>query len=76
LRPPWTPERLALALQAALDGFLLRYRVQPDDFTASRWEGADMFADTVIAIVLGIVDPERTGESARAALDRLAAGPS
>lgn len=73
LRPEWTPHRMALALQAALDGFLLRYRIQPDDFTESSWEGAGIFADTVIAIVLGIVDAERTGRSGRAALDRLAA---
>lgn len=73
LRPEWTPQRLALALQAALDGFLLRYRIQPDDFAGSRWEGAGIFADTVIAIVLGIVDAERTGESGRAVLDKLAA---
>ena len=72
LRPEWTPQRLALALQAALDGFLLRYRIQPDDFAGSRWEGAGIFADTVIAIVLGIVDAERTGEPGRAVLDRLA----
>ena len=72
LRPEWTPQRLALALQAALDGFLLRYRVQPEDFAASAWEGAGIFADTVIALVLGIIDPERSGESGRAALDRLA----
>ena len=73
LRPGWTAHRLALALQAALDGFLLRYRIQPDDFAESRWEGAGIFADTVIAIVLGIVDAERTGESGRAVLDKLAA---
>lgn len=73
LRPGWTAHRLALALQAALDGFLLRYRIQPADFAGSRWEGAGIFADTVVAIVLGIVDAERTGESGRAALDKLAA---
>jgi len=73
LRPEWTPQRLALALQAALDGFLLRHRVQQEDFLASGWEGAGLFADTVIALVLGIIDVERTGESGRAALDRLAA---
>lgn len=73
LRPGWTAHRLALALQAALDGFLLRYRIQPDDFASSRWEGAGIFADTVVAIVLGIVDAERTGEPGRAALDKLAA---
>jgi len=75
LRPGWTAHRLALALQAALDGFLLRYRIQPDDFASSRWEGVGIFADTVVAIVLGVVDAEGTGESGRAALDKLAAQP-
>jgi AcrR family transcriptional regulator len=76
LRPGWTPERLALALQAALDGFLLRHRIQPEDFTASRWEGAGLFADTVIALLLGIIDADKSGESGQAALDRLAANRS
>jgi hypothetical protein len=76
LRPGWTPQRLALALQAALDGFLLRYRIQPADFMTSSSEDADIFADTVIAIVLGIIDTDRTGQSGRAALDQLAARPS
>lgn len=74
LRPDWTPQRLSQALQAALDGYLLRYRIQPEEFT-SRWEGAGIFADTVIAIVLGIVDFERTGLSGRAMLDKLTERP-
>jgi AcrR family transcriptional regulator len=76
LRPGWTPERLALALQAALDGFVLRFRIQPDDYQASRCEGASIFADTVLALVLGALDQERTGENGRLILDRLAAGRS
>jgi AcrR family transcriptional regulator len=76
LRPEWTPRRLALALQAALDGFLLRYRIQPAEFAETSWEGAGIFADTVIAIVLGITDTDRNGESGRAALDRLASRPA
>jgi len=71
LRPEWTPHRLALALQAALDGFLLRYRIMPEDYPASRWEGAGVFADTVIAIILGVIDTDRSGTSGRAALDKL-----
>ncbi|HET9895763.1 MAG TPA: hypothetical protein VFQ44_12620 [Streptosporangiaceae bacterium] len=73
LRPEWTPQRMTLALQAALDGFLLRYRIQPEDFATSRWEGVGIFADTVIALVLGIVDDRRTGQPGRAVLDGLAA---
>ena len=71
LRPGWTPGRLSLALQAALDGFLLRYRVQPEDFAKSRWEGVGLFADTVIAIILGVIDADRSGRSGRAILDQL-----
>jgi AcrR family transcriptional regulator len=73
LRPGWTPQRLALALQAALDGFLLRYRIQPDDYANARWEGAGLFGDTVLAIVLGVVDADRSGRSGRAVLDELVA---
>lgn len=71
LRPGWTPHRLSLALQAALDGFLLRYRIMPEDYPVSRWEGAGIFADTVVAVILGVVDPERTGLNGREALDNL-----
>ena len=71
MRPGWTPHRLSLALQAALDGFLLRYRVQPADYAQSRWEGAGLFADTVVAIVLGVIDADRSGRSGRAVLDEL-----
>ena len=71
LRPGWTAQRLSLALQAAVDGCLLRYRVQPEDYAESRWEGAGLFADTVIAIVLGVIDADRSGRSGRAVLDEL-----
>jgi AcrR family transcriptional regulator len=76
LRPEWTPQRLALALQAALDGFVLRFRIQPDDYQASSWQGASIFADTILALVLGVLDHERTGENGRKILDRLVAGPT
>ena len=71
LRPGWTPQRLALALQATLDGFLLRYRIQPDDYLGSRWEGAGIFADTVLATILGAIDADRSGADSRAALDKI-----
>lgn len=74
LRPEWTPQRLALALQAALDGFMLRFRIQPDDYLTSRWEGASIFADTILALVVGALDQERTGESNRIILDNLVGG--
>jgi len=71
LRPGWTPHRLSLALQATLDGFLLRYRIMPDDYQTARWEGAGIFADAVLALLLGVVDVDRTGTDGREALDRL-----
>jgi AcrR family transcriptional regulator len=71
LRPGWTPHRLSLALQAALDGFLLRYRVMPEDYPTSRWEGAGIFADTVLAVILGVIDTDRSGTNGREALDKL-----
>ncbi|HTS97410.1 MAG TPA: hypothetical protein VMI33_12385 [Streptosporangiaceae bacterium] len=72
LRPGWTPYRLALALQAVLDGFLLRYRIMPEEYPSSRWEGAGIFADTVLAVILGVIDADRSGTDGRQALDRLA----
>ena len=72
MRPGWTPHRLSLALQAALDGFLLRYRIMPEDYPTSSWEGAGIFADTVIAVILGVIDADRSGTDGRQALDRLA----
>jgi hypothetical protein len=71
LRPGWTAQRLAMALQATLDGFLLRYRIQPDEYPAARWEGAGIFADTVLAIILGVIDADQTGQPGRAVLDEL-----
>jgi AcrR family transcriptional regulator len=69
LRPGWTAERLALALQATLDGFLLRYRVQPDDYASASWESASLFADTVVAVIFSAIDPDGGGRDCRAALD-------
>jgi AcrR family transcriptional regulator len=72
-RPEWTIERISLALQAMLDGFCLRPRIMPEEYS-SRWKGASLFADTVIAFTLGIIDWDKTGEEGRAALDRLVGG--
>jgi AcrR family transcriptional regulator len=71
MRPGWTPQRLALALQATLDGFLLRYRIQPDEYPESRWEGVGLFADTIVAILLGVIDADRSGQNGRAVLDQI-----
>jgi len=71
LRPEWSVERVSLVLQAMLDGFVLRYRVQPDDYPTSHYEGVSIFADAVIAFILGIMDWEKTGVAGRVALDGL-----
>lgn len=74
LRPEWTIERVSLVLQAMLDGFVLRYRIQPDEYIASRHNDASVFADAVIAFILGIVDWERAGTTGRVTLDELIRG--
>ena len=71
LRPEWSVERVSLVLQAMLDGFVLRYRVQPDDYPTSHYEGISIFADAVIAFILGIMDWEKTGVAGRVVLDGL-----
>jgi hypothetical protein len=69
LRPGWTVERLGLALTAMLDGFLLRARIHPAEIESLRWRDASLFADTLIAFSLGVIDTDSAGESSRAALD-------
>lgn len=69
LRPDWTVERAGLALQAMLDGFIFRGRIQQEDVGAARWQGASLFADTVIAFTLGVLDVGRDELTARQALD-------
>jgi hypothetical protein len=71
LRPGWTPYRLVLALQTVLDGCMLRYRIQPDDYPGTPREGIGIFADTVLAVVLGAIDADRGGADGMAALDTL-----
>jgi hypothetical protein len=71
LRPGWTPHRLGLAIQALTDGFLLRYRIMPADYPTSTWEGAGLFADTVIALIVGVIDADKTGQSCPDLLDRM-----
>lgn len=71
MRPEWTFKRLALVLQAMLDGFVLRYRILQSNTTPHSWKGANILADAVIALLLGAVDWDLTGQSGRAALDKL-----
>lgn len=71
LRPEWPARRVSIVLQAMLDGFVLRHRLQPDEYPTSRWEGASIFADAIIAFLLGAVDWDLTGQSGRTVLDSL-----
>jgi hypothetical protein len=71
LRPEWTFKRLTVVLQAMLDGFVLRYRVRPGGYPRHSWKEANILADAVIALLLGAVDWDLSGQSGRAALDML-----
>jgi hypothetical protein len=71
MRPEWTFKRMSSVLQAMLDGFLLRQRVHPDEHASSRWKGASILADAIIAFLLGAVDWDLTGQPGRVALDTL-----
>jgi hypothetical protein len=70
-RPEWTFKRLASVWQAMLDGFLLQYRTRPNGFLRRNWGEANLLADAVIALLLGAVDWDLSGQSGRAALDLL-----
>lgn len=68
-RPGWTVERFDLTLQAMLDGFLLRFRIQPDFVKRCGWQGASLFADSVVGFTLGVTDASETQLTSREALD-------
>jgi AcrR family transcriptional regulator len=71
LRTGWDIERFGLAIQSILDGFLFRYRIQPEDFRPTRWKDASLFADTVIAFCLGVLEADPSDLSSRDALDAM-----
>jgi hypothetical protein len=71
MRPEWTFKRLSSVLQAMLDGFVLRERMHAKGNTLHGWQGANILADAIIALLLGAVDWELSGQSGRAALDAL-----
>jgi hypothetical protein len=64
-RPGWTPERFDRALQAIIDGFLLQGRINRDDQEPDAWTHSNLFAETVIAFTIGVLDAERLGLSTR-----------
>ena len=70
LRPGWTIERVGLALQAMLDGFLFRARVQPEEMDAARTAEASLFAETVLAFLVGVLDIHASHKSTHTALDQ------
>ena len=72
LRPGWTIERVGLALQAMLDGFLFRSRIESEEMNEARSAEASLFAETVIAFVLGVLDLDDSRESTHAILDQAA----
>lgn len=76
LRAPWTPERATWAMQALLDGVILRHRVDPERMADEKWCAGNMFADTVLAFCAGIMDAERSGESVKEWIDRQLGVPS
>jgi hypothetical protein len=71
MRPEWTTERTCVVLQAMLDGFVLRHRLRPGGYPTSRWEEAGIFADAIIAFILGAVDWDLTGQAGRTVFDAL-----
>jgi AcrR family transcriptional regulator len=71
LRRGWTEWAVAMALQAMLDGFLHRYRVQSEDYEGCRSGGASLFANAVIAFIPGVLDWQQDDLSAAATLDNL-----
>lgn len=71
MRPEWTFKRLSSVLQALLDGFVLRHRVLPQQHARQSWQDANLFADAVIALLLGTVDWDLTGITGRSTLDKL-----
>ena len=73
LRPEWTTEKLTLALHMMLDGYLLRYRIDPERVDAARWGSASLFAQIVLTFVAGCIDTSGDGLSASEWLDRVVA---
>jgi hypothetical protein len=69
LRPGWTIERLGMAITAMLDGFLLRSRIHGDEPAALHGAQGSLFADALLALILGVVDSDGRGRSVGYAFD-------
>ncbi|WUJ70206.1 hypothetical protein OG809_34565 [Kribbella soli] len=74
LRPGWTIERVGLALQAMLDGFLFRSRIQSEEMNDARTAEASLFAETVIAFLVGVLDIDDSHRSTHTTLDEAGRG--
>lgn len=70
LRPDWSLDRLTLAIQLVLDRTVVRSRTQPDRVFPSRWATASLYADRVLGITLGALDPEPDGLTMLDGLDK------
>lgn len=68
LRPHWAPQRLTLAIQVMLDGYLVRSRVEPERL-AHGWSEASFFADLVVTFSCGALDVDGTRLPSGAWLD-------
>ncbi len=69
-RPEWNPERAGVALQCMLDGFVMRYRINPAMIDDAAWAGASLLVDTILTLLAGMLDLGADGESANHHLDR------
>jgi hypothetical protein len=72
LRPEWTPARISMALQMLLDGHMIRHRGDAAHLTSHARAESTIFADAVLALIVGAVDhPDRDGTAAEV-IDQLA----
>lgn len=68
MRPEWTPLLFDRALHGLADGFLIQGRIRRDVEGADSWTHVDLFAETVLAFTLGVVDLDGTSQTAREAM--------
>ncbi len=61
-RDGWDAARVALTLQALLDGLLVRARLDDVDQYGRRWEAASFYADAAVALLVGVFDLDNSGE--------------
>ncbi|WP_329002862.1 hypothetical protein OHA18_06660 [Kribbella sp. NBC_00709] len=72
LRPGWTIERVGLALQAMLDGFLFRSRIQSEEMNDAGSPDASLFAETVLSFIVGVLDLDDSRRTTHTILDAAA----